>query len=82
MYLELKRMANFKTGQVGVFHSQKLSWEELGRLVSVPSAQGRAAKPVDGKEAALIAHFAERDRWFRGIVTDAVMLHGYGLMLP
>lgn len=28
------------------------------------------------------AHFAERDRWFRGIVTDAVMLHGYGLMLP
>ncbi len=30
----------------------------------------------------LRAHFAERDRWFRGIVTDAVMLHGYGLMLP
>jgi len=28
------------------------------------------------------AHFAERDRWFRGIVTDAGMLHGYELMLP
>ena len=28
------------------------------------------------------AHFAERDRRFRGIVTDAGMLHGYGLMLP
>jgi hypothetical protein len=27
-------------------------------------------------------YFAERDRRFRGIVTDAEMLHGYGLMLP
>lgn len=54
MYLELKRMSNFKTGEVGVFRNQALSWEELGRLVSVPSAQGRAAKLVDGKEAALM----------------------------
>ena len=28
------------------------------------------------------AYFAERDRCFRGIVTDGEMLHGYGLMLP
>jgi hypothetical protein len=28
------------------------------------------------------AHFAERDRQFRVMVTDAEMLHGYGVMLP
>lgn len=66
MYLELKRVSNFKTGQVGVFLSQKLSWEELGRRVSVPSAQGRAAKTVDGKEAALMVGRLEA----AGLVSD------------
>lgn len=80
MYLELKRMANFKTGQVGVFRSQALSWEELGRLVSVPSAQGRAAKLVDGKEAALMVGRLEA----AGLVSDQGRRENKGLtlMLP
>lgn len=80
MYLELKRMSNFKTGQVGVFRSQALSWEELGRLVSVPSAQGRAAKLVDGKEAALMVGRLEA----AGLVSDQGRRENKGLtlMLP
>ncbi|MBA4093479.1 MAG: hypothetical protein C0489_05270 [Candidatus Accumulibacter sp.] len=80
MYLELKRLANFKTGKVGVFRSQALTWEELGRRVSVPSAQGRAAKLVDGKEAALMVGRLEA----AGLVSDQGRRENKGLtlMLP
>lgn len=77
MYLELKRMSNFKTGKVGVFRSQALTWEELGRLVSVPSAQGRPAKPVDGKEAALMVGRLEA----AGLVADQGRRENGGLTL-
>lgn len=77
MYLELKRMSNFKTGKVGVFLSQALTWEELGRLVSVPSAQGRPAKPVDGKEAALMVGRLEA----AGLVADQGRRENGGLTL-
>jgi hypothetical protein len=29
-----------------------------------------------------IAYFAQRDRWFRAIVTDGEAVQGYGFMLP
>lgn len=77
MYLELKRLANFKTGKVGVFRSQALTWEELGRLVSVPSAQGRAAKLVEGKEAALMVGRLEAV----GLVADQGRRENGGLTL-
>lgn len=77
MYLELKRLANFKTGKVGVFRSQALTWEELGRRVSVPSAQGRAAKLVDGKEAALMVGRLEA----AGLVSDQGRRENKGLIL-
>ena len=77
MYLELKRLANFKTGKVGVFRSQVLTWEELGRRVSVPSAQGRAAKLVDGKEAALMVGRLEA----AGLVADQGRRENGGLTL-
>jgi len=77
MYLELKRLSNFKTGKVGVFLSQALTWEELGRLVSVPSAQGRPAKPVDGKEAALMVRRLEA----AGLVSDQGRRENGGLTL-
>lgn len=77
MYLELKRMSNFKTGKVGVFLSQALTWEELGRLVSVPSAQGRSAKPVDGKEASLMVGRLEA----AGLVADQGRRENGGLTL-
>ena len=77
MYLELKRLANFKTGKVGVFRSQALTWEELGRRVSVPSAQGRAAKLVDGKEAALMVGRLEA----AGLVADQGRRENGGLTL-
>lgn len=77
MYLELKRLSNFKTGKVGVFLSQALTWEELGRRVSVPSAQGRPAKPVDGKEAALMVGRLEAV----GLVADQGRRENGGLTL-
>ena len=47
----------------------------------VASFRGRAAAApivrfVDINYLGLLAHFAERDRWFRESVTDAGMLHG------
>lgn len=77
MYLELKRLSNFKTGKVGVFLSQALTWEELGRRVSVPSAQGRPAKLVDGKEAALMVGRLEAV----GLVADQGRRENGGLTL-
>lgn len=77
MYLELKRLSNFKTGKVGVFLSQALTWEELGRRVSVPSAQGRPAKLVDGKEAALMVGRLE----VAGLVSDQGRRENGGLTL-
>ena len=57
-----------------------------GDWKSMPDSSGFAwiamSATLVGGLTEQLAHFAERDRWFRGIVTDAVMLHGYGLMLP
>lgn len=52
LYMELKWLANFKTGEVGGFGRQCITYEQLAGLVSVPASQGRAADTIDSKEAA------------------------------
>lgn len=54
MYLELKWLASFRTAEVGRFGRQKITFEQLSKLVSVPTAAGREADTIDGKEAARI----------------------------
>ena len=54
MYLELKWLSSFRTGEVGSFGRSKISFEQLSKLVSVPSSVGREADTIDGKEAARI----------------------------
>lgn len=52
LYMELKWLANFKTGEVGAFGRQCITYEQLAALVSVPASQGREADVISGKEAA------------------------------
>ena len=52
LYAELKWLANFKTGVVGTFGQQKLSYEGLAQMVAIPVRQGMSAShaTVDGTE--------------------------------
>lgn len=52
LYAELKWLANFKTGVVGTFGQQKLSYEGLAQMVAIPVRQGTSAShaTVDGTE--------------------------------
>lgn len=52
LYVELKWLANFKTGVVGTFKNQQLTYEGLAEMVSLPVRQGVSASHgiVDGKE--------------------------------
>lgn len=47
LYLILKEKASFKTGEVGKFHRQKLTYAWFARELSRPASQGRAAKEFD-----------------------------------
>lgn len=51
MYLILKKLANFKTGQVGGFRNQKLNYEKLGQLVSRPKRNTAPAEIYDRNKA-------------------------------
>ena len=51
LYMELKWIADFTTGVGGRFFSQRLTYEKLAALVSVPASQGRAAETIDRTEA-------------------------------
>lgn len=51
LYMELKWLANFKTGEVGSFRKQQLTYTELAKQVNVPVSQGCAGEVIDGKEA-------------------------------
>lgn len=66
LYFELKWRSNFKTGWVGTFGRQALSYLELAEVVAVPSAQGRAAQVIDDKEAARLVDRLE----VAGLVSD------------
>lgn len=70
LYSELKWLANFKTGVVGTFKEQKLSYEGLAQMVSIPVRQGMSAShaTVDGTE---IRRLLERLEGL-GLVADRV----------
>lgn len=48
LYMELKWLANFKTGKVGRYRGRVIDYTYLAGLVSVPACQGRAAETVTG----------------------------------
>ena len=48
LYLELKWLANFRTGKVGRYLNRTIDYTYLAGLVSVPATQGRAAESVTG----------------------------------
>lgn len=52
LYLEMKWLANFKTGEVGTFMRQCLTYEQLAGMIGKPTGQGREPENFDGKEAA------------------------------
>lgn len=51
LYLELKWLADFKTGQVKQFRRRVVTYQFLADLITVPTAQGRAADTMNAKEA-------------------------------
>lgn len=52
LYFELKILADFKTGVVGTYGNQKLSYERLAKMVTIPVTKGStgATRTIDGKE--------------------------------
>ena len=51
-YAQLKWLANFKTGMVGNFRKQRLSYQEIANLVTAPGVQGRGMGNIDDTQAA------------------------------
>lgn len=68
LYAELKWLANFKTGVVGTFRNQQLTYEGLAEMVSLPVRQGVSASHgiVDGKEIKRLLERLEA----KGLVAD------------
>lgn len=68
VYFELKWLANFRTGVVGAFGRQKLTFEAIAEKVAIPTAQGRSAAQshIDGKEVSRIIQRLEQ----AGLVAD------------
>lgn len=42
----LKKLANFKTGVIGTFQKEPLTYEDLAKLLSRPSSQGKPAQAI------------------------------------
>jgi hypothetical protein len=51
LYMELKWLADFKTGAVKKFGKRVVSYQMLADLITVPARQGRAPDVFDAKEA-------------------------------
>lgn len=47
LYLLFKEKANFRTGELGRFHRQKLTYATFARMMGRPASQGRAAQEFD-----------------------------------
>ena len=60
MYLILKKMANFKTGEVGSFRQQKLNYEKLAQQLSRPTRNTAPAETFDRGQARNIVARLER----------------------
>lgn len=81
VYFELKWLANFRTGVVGAFGRQKLTYEAIATRVAIPTSQGRSATSnmIDGKEVARIIQRLEQ----AGLVEDILnSKEGLTLRLP
>ena len=78
VYFELKWLSNFRTGMVGTFKDQKLTYEKIATRVAIPTSQGRSAanNTIDGKEVARIIQRLEQ----AGLVED-IQNSQYGLTL-
>lgn len=50
-YMQLKWLANFKTGEVGKFGRQRLTYTGLAKLVDAPPVQGRGMGAIDDTQA-------------------------------
>lgn len=68
LYFELKILSDFKTGSVGTYGNQKLSYERLAKMVSIPVTKGStgATRTIDGKEIARLLDTLTAE----GLVTD------------
>ena len=75
MYFELKWLSDFKTGWVGEYYRQRITYDDLAALIFVPSSQGRPAVSIDDKEASRCLQRL-RDA---GLVADIEQKPGGGL---
>lgn len=68
LYFELKILADFKTGVAGTFGKQKLSYERLAKMVTIPVTKGStgATRTIDGKEVKRLLDTLVAE----GLVTD------------
>ncbi|HYW57451.1 MAG TPA: hypothetical protein VE934_10845 [Polaromonas sp.] len=51
-YMQFKWLANFKTGMVGNFRKQRLTYQDIAGLVTAPGVQGRGMGSIDDTQAA------------------------------
>lgn len=51
-YMQFKWLANFKTGIVGNFRKQRLTFQDIASLVTAPGVQGRGMGAIDDTQAA------------------------------
>ena len=51
-YIRCKKIGNFKTGSVGEFKNQRLTYGDLAAMVTAPAAQGRGQGGIDDTQAA------------------------------
>ena len=59
-YMQLKWLGNFKTGMVGNFLKQRLTYQDIANLVTAPGVQGRGMGNIDDTQAAdFIARLAD-----------------------
>lgn len=80
LYMELKWLADFKTGAVKKFGRRVVTYQMLAELISVPARQGRAADDFDAKEACRILMRLHDAGLVGEITTDPA--HGLTFALP
>jgi hypothetical protein len=66
LYMELKWIANFKTGVGGAWGNQKITYEDLAELLCRSASQGVAAETIDRKGAWLVMERLKK----AGLVSD------------
>lgn len=59
LYLIMKRLADFKTGVLGKFHRQKISYTKLADQLSRPASQGKPAQIFDRSQVSRIIDHME-----------------------